>query len=425
MKKDESRKGIAEEEPEEQHVSFVRSGRGKGYMCIGNREVNVSSKPKKVVVPRKPKTITEADNLIEQEAVELAKSISIEEQILQQREIMTQLKIEKQVRKDVEEGYVAERGLKMKGVPTEDPTVQSLLALRKGSKESRREHVRKEVQAGRGERLSVAQEENYEFKDISESDSDAIRSYSWSDTNKDDEQDDTEDSDMDIFDDDDDDKRDEDDATRFGVFIYNKSQELPKFTSFSSIVTCSSMEDFTNLLNDPHVHELSNLLSKPVYTDAQTTSVVVNLEGNPKVLSYVLGASKVPFGTYVDVQATDFVLKEMFLDDADHQESSPPAITTHDLSIFKQAIEQKFKEYDQKLEAFTSIDVPEAIEEAVQAKVLTEMKKQLPTHVPIAIVKFVKHRLNKNVLEVMQKNQINLFTTPSTTIANDLSDMDL
>ncbi|GJZ92066.1 hypothetical protein Tco_0664131 [Tanacetum coccineum] len=277
----------------------------------------------------------------------------------------------------------------MKGVPTEDPTVQSLVALRKRSKESRRENVRKEVQAGRGERSSVAQEENYEFKDISESDSDATRSYSWSDTDRDDEQDDTEDSDMDIFDDDDD-KRDEDDAAGFRVFVYNKSQELPKFTSFSSTVTCSSMEDFTNLLNDLLVHELSNLLSKQVYTDAQTTSVVVNLEGNPK---------------------------EMFSDDADHQESSPPAITTHDL--------QKFKEYDQKLEAFTSINVPEAIEEVVQAKVLTEMKKQLPTHVPIAIAKFVKHRLNKTVLEVMQKNQINLFTTPSTTIANDLSDMDL
>ncbi|GJY90732.1 hypothetical protein Tco_0505928 [Tanacetum coccineum] len=65
----------------------LRRGKGKGYMCIGNREVNVSSKPKKAVVPRKPRTITVADNLIEQEAmaVELAKFVSIEEQRLQQR----------------------------------------------------------------------------------------------------------------------------------------------------------------------------------------------------------------------------------------------------------------------------------------------------------------------------------------------------
>nr|GEZ20893.1 hypothetical protein [Tanacetum cinerariifolium] len=137
MKKDESGKGIAKEEPKEQHVSPFRSGRGKGYLCIGNQEANVSSKPKKAVVLSKPRIITEADNLIEQEAVELAKSVSIEEQKLQQRKIMTHLIIEKQVEKDIEEGYVAKRGLKMKGVPTEDPVVQSLLALRKVSKESR------------------------------------------------------------------------------------------------------------------------------------------------------------------------------------------------------------------------------------------------------------------------------------------------
>nr|GEV63344.1 hypothetical protein [Tanacetum cinerariifolium] len=82
MKKDESGKVIAKEEPKEQYVSPVRSGRGKGYLCIGNQEVNVSSKPKKVVVLSKPRIITEADNLIEQEAVELAKSVSIEEQRL-------------------------------------------------------------------------------------------------------------------------------------------------------------------------------------------------------------------------------------------------------------------------------------------------------------------------------------------------------
>ncbi|GJZ50656.1 hypothetical protein Tco_0604846 [Tanacetum coccineum] len=141
----------------------------------------------------------------------------------------------------------------------------------------------------------------------------------------------------------------------------------------------------------------------------------------------------------------------MFPDDADHHISSPPINTTHNLvinpqqssiqekakklmakakqnkrkSIFKQAIEQKFKEYDHKLEALTSINIPEAIEEVVQAKVLTEMKKQLPTHVPTAIAKFVKPRLNNTVLEVMKNNQINLFTTPSPTTTDDLSEMDL
>ncbi|GJS95997.1 hypothetical protein Tco_0802965 [Tanacetum coccineum] len=40
-----------------------------------------------------------------------------------------------------------------------------------------------------------------------------------------------------------------------------------------------------------------------------------------------------------------------------------------------------------KLEALTSINVSEVIEKAVQAKILTEMKKQLPTYVSNAISK--------------------------------------
>ncbi|GJZ75617.1 hypothetical protein Tco_0640082 [Tanacetum coccineum] len=185
-----------------------------------------------------------------------------------------------------------------------------------------------------------------------------------------------EDSDMDISTDDD--KRDDDDAT----------------------ITTSSMEDFSNLLYDPPVHELTDILSKLVYTDAHTTSAVANLEGNHEVLSYLSSAPEVPFGTNIDVQATDFDLQEMFLDDADHPISSSPTTITYDLEV-----EQKFKEYDQKLEALTSINVPKAIEEAVQAKVLTEMKKQLPTYVPISIA--------------------NLFTPSSPTTTDDLSEMEL
>ncbi|GKD75656.1 hypothetical protein Tco_1333938, partial [Tanacetum coccineum] len=64
------------------------------------------------------------------------------------------------------------------------------------------------------------------------------------------------------------------------------------------------------------------------------------------------------------------------------------------------AVAPKFKEYNQKLEALTSINVSEAIDKAVQDKVLTEMKKQLPTYVPNAIAKYVKPRLNNSVHEL-------------------------
>ncbi|GJT13898.1 hypothetical protein Tco_0860940 [Tanacetum coccineum] len=85
---------------------------------------------------------------------------------------------------------------------------------------------------------------------------------------------------------------------------------------------------------------------------------------------------------------------------------------------------KKFKEYDQKLEALTNFNVSEAFEKAVQAKVLTEIKKLLPTHIPNAIANYVKPRLNTSVLEVMKTNQINLFTQSSTS-TDDLSEMDL
>ncbi|GJT91262.1 hypothetical protein Tco_1080107 [Tanacetum coccineum] len=310
-KKDESEKDKATEEPKEQHVSLVRSGRGKGYMCS--------------------ETI----------AIELAKLVSIKEQRLQQRKIMTKLTIERQVEKDVEDTYDAETRLKLKGVVIKDPAIQSLLDLQKGSKESRLETT----------------------------DGDATRDSSCSDTNeeKDDESDDFDDLNM-VLSDDESNKRD-DDVTGFG-----------------------------NLLNEPLVQELTDLMCKPVYIDAHTTFEVANLEGNPE---------------------------EMFPDDAAHHISSPPATTTHDLITFKKAAEQKFKEYDQKLEALSSINVPETIKEVVQAKVLTEMKKQLPTYVPTTISKFVKPRLNNYVHEVMKNNQISLFTTPSQTTTDDLSKMEL
>ncbi|GKC09788.1 hypothetical protein Tco_1001398, partial [Tanacetum coccineum] len=252
-KKNERKKDEAAEEPEEQHVSPIRSGKGKGYMRSGNHEVNVPSAFKKNVVPRKQRSKTIVDNIVPQEdlAVELVKSVSIEEQRLQQHDIMTQLTIERQVEKDVEDMYVAERGLKLK-----DSSCSNI----------------------------------NDEKDI--------------------EIDDSDESDMDLSDDE---PKGDDDATGFG-----------------------------NLLIEPLVHELMNLMSNPVYTDAHTTSAVANPEGNPEVTSYISGASEVPFNTNVGLQATILVLQEI------------------------KAVAQKFKEYDQKMEALSSIKVSEANEEIIK-----------------------------------------------------------
>ncbi|GJY55018.1 hypothetical protein Tco_0446682 [Tanacetum coccineum] len=196
-KKAESEKGKADEELEEQHVSPIRH------------------------------RIRKADNIVEEPvAVELAKSISIEDQRRQQRDIMSQLIIDRQIDKDIEDMY-AEWGQKQKGLEVKDPAVQSLLDLHKGSKASRLETTN----------------------------SDAIRDSSCLDTDeeKEDETDDTNDSDMVLSKDE---PKGDDDATGYGVFMYNKSTEPLKSTYLSLTVTSSSLDYIQNLLNETPTHEL-------------------------------------------------------------------------------------------------------------------------------------------------------------------------
>ncbi|GJV15890.1 hypothetical protein Tco_1361213 [Tanacetum coccineum] len=227
-KKVESEKEKAVEEPEEQHESLVRSGRGK------------------------------ANNIVEEQtAVELAKSLSIEEQLHQQR---------------------------------------SLLDIRKGSKASRLESMKQMKQEIAGEGSSATHNKYYEFENILATDKDEL-------------------------------KGDDDDAG-YGVFMCNKSTEPLKSTYLSPTGTCSSLDYIQIMLNETPANNLTDFMSHPVYTDAQTTSAIIYLDGNHELTSYISGASKVPVGTHVDVQATNILLQEMFPEETAHHNSSPPAITT-------------------------------------------------------------------------------------------------
>ncbi|GKE46438.1 hypothetical protein Tco_1477696, partial [Tanacetum coccineum] len=117
-KKAESEKAKAVEEPEEQHASLVKR--------------------------KQDLLLSLADNIVEEPvAVELVKSISIEEQQHQQCPVV------------------------------EDPDVQSLLDLRKGSKASRLKSLKQVKQAVGGEGSSVAHKKYYEFENILATDSDA------------------------------------------------------------------------------------------------------------------------------------------------------------------------------------------------------------------------------------------------------------
>ncbi|GKC64723.1 hypothetical protein Tco_1097321, partial [Tanacetum coccineum] len=63
-KKVESKNAKIVDKPEEQHVSPVKSGRGKGFMCYGDEVTNVPNKPKKDVVPRKTRSLTITEETI-------------------------------------------------------------------------------------------------------------------------------------------------------------------------------------------------------------------------------------------------------------------------------------------------------------------------------------------------------------------------
>ncbi|GJZ40669.1 hypothetical protein Tco_0587555 [Tanacetum coccineum] len=318
-KKVEIKKAKIVDEPKEQHVSPVKSGRGKGFMCYGDQAVNAPNKLKKDVVPRK----TRSQTIVEETVV---------------------------------------------GPIIDDPAVQSLLNLQKGSKASRLESLKQKKQAVAGEGSSAAHKKYY---DASDNDSKATL-YSLSSDKIEEganETNEADDSNMDLSDD--------------------NSQG-------DDNVASSSLNFIRTLLDETPANELPDFMSHPVYTDAQTTSVVHNPEENPELTTYISGASEVPLGTHIDVLATKPLLQEMFPDE----------------------------EYDQKLEALKNFNVSKAFEKAIQASLLTKIKKLLPTHIMKAVESYVKPRLNNFVLEVMKNNQINLFTQSSTS-TDDLLEMDL
>ncbi|GJX49071.1 hypothetical protein Tco_0275916 [Tanacetum coccineum] len=414
-KKVESKNAKTVDEPKEQHVSLVKSERGKGFMCYDDQVANVSNKLKKAVVIRKIRSLTIVEDTV---IGELANSISIQEPCTQQRR-RSQLIIDSQLDDTVADAYV-EWGHKHKGPAIDDPTVQSLLDLRKGSKASRLKSLKQKKQAVVGEGSSVAHNKYY---DSSYNDSKATLYSSSLDKTEEstNEIDDADESDMDLSDDNPD---EDDDAARYGVFMHNKSTATPNSTYLGLMVTSSSLDFIQTLLDETTSNELTNFMSHPVYTDAQTTSVVHNPEGNPELASYISGASKVPLGTHVDILATKNLLHEMFLDENAHhihQQLKRPILPY----IPNKLTPSQSKEADAKgKKEYEEYQLQEAFEKAVQAKVLPEMKKLLPTHIPKVVANYVRPRLNTFVLDVMKNNQINLFTQSSTSI-DDLSEMDL
>ncbi|GJU67683.1 hypothetical protein Tco_1253942 [Tanacetum coccineum] len=304
-KKVESEKAKIIDEPEEQHVSLVKSGRGKGFMCYGDQVENVPSKLKKDDVPRKTRSLTIA-----------------------------------------EEAVV-------------------------GSKASTLKSLKQKKQAVTGEGLSAARNKYYSSSDT---DSDATL-YSSNDN-----------------------PHEDDDAARYGVFMHKKSTATPNSTYLSSTVTSSSLNFIHTLLDETPVNELTNFMSHPVYVHAQTTSVVHNPEGNPELTSYIPGASEVPLEN--SLSYNNFPTK---LTSSQSKEADAKGEKNMRKINFKKAVTQKFREYDQKMEALINFNVSKAFEKVVQAKVLTKLKKLLPTHILKVIANYVRPLMD---LKLKLLNQI-------------------
>ncbi|GKD40015.1 hypothetical protein Tco_1260222 [Tanacetum coccineum] len=258
------------------------------------------------------------------------------------------------------------------------------------SKARRIESLKQKKQAIAGEGSSAAHNKYYDSPD---NDSEA-KIYSSS-SNKTEESanetDDANESDMDLSDDN---PNGDDNVAGYRVFMHNKSTATLNSTYLSLKVTSSSLDFIQTLLDETHANELTDFMNHPVYTDAQTTSVVHNLEGNPELTSYISGVSEVPLSTHVDVLVTKTLLQEMFLDENAHHLSSLPATKTSYPTTypqpsllqakvkklmqkakknmrkinFKKPDAQKFREYDQKLEALTNFNVSKAFEKLSKLK---------------------------------------------------------
>nr|GEX49655.1 hypothetical protein [Tanacetum cinerariifolium] len=96
----------------------------------------------------KQKDKTGKDNILEDpdEALKLAIMVNNKEESKRRQKLTTKerqasLVIGKEVDKEVEEGYVAQKKLKLKGIETILPAVQSLLNLKQGTKQRRHDNL--------------------------------------------------------------------------------------------------------------------------------------------------------------------------------------------------------------------------------------------------------------------------------------------
>ncbi|GJS18381.1 hypothetical protein Tco_0412853 [Tanacetum coccineum] len=255
-------------------------------------------------------------------------------------------------------------GQKLKGPAVDDPAVQSLLDLRKGSKASILESLKQKNQAVVGEGSSAA---HNKYNDSSDNDSEATLYSSSSDkTEESANETDADESDMDLSDDN---PQGDNDVARYGVFMHNKSTATPNSTYRSLTVISSSLDFIQTLLDETPTNELTDFMSHPVYTDAQTTLVMHNPKGNPELASYISDENAHHLSSS---SATKMSNPTTYPQPSSLQAKAKKLMKKAKKNMRKinvnKAVAQKFREYNQKLEALTNFNVSKAFEKAVQAR---------------------------------------------------------
>ncbi|GJV03413.1 hypothetical protein Tco_1336982 [Tanacetum coccineum] len=298
-----------------------KHGMGKGLMRKG---VVPKPKKKKDVALKRSKSISAEDNIFSDlgEALEYAKQVNIDETEKQEKE------------------------LKLKAKVQQSPEAELLLNLKKQIKASIEQSILDEAKIKAiKESLGVAPES----LDHSSSSNDSSESAD------DDKTDSERDSDHDESENDSE-NRDESDKSNFD----NESAMMTP----SLNITTTSAEDYTRYMNDPKDVQITELLNKPVQTEATTMTVSHTLEIIHKTSEQV---TETPPAT----PPTKTKTKKQ-------QAKNLMAKAIKKKNDWKKAIMLRLTNLEQQ--NHTSV-----IEESIQANVLNEVRNQLPKVLPKAV----------------------------------------
>nr|GEU97503.1 hypothetical protein [Tanacetum cinerariifolium] len=127
---------------------------------------------------------------------------------------------------------------------------------------------------------------------------------------------------------------------------------------------------FGVLLNDLLVNELTDFLTNPVHTDAHTTSLVANPEENPEEMFSNESARHIS-SPPANIQVKDPQPSSLQAKAKKQMQKAKKNIRKIN---FKRAVTQKFKEYDQKLEALTSINVSEKLYDTLYESIILDQE---------------------------------------------------